>query len=298
MHSPSHTVAHRIGSVQWNYLPKSPEGNIQQNPSVRIVRSIVDQLMQVVLLRDLPDTIETKEDLREHIATLIADIRKNLAEQIMREKHGKRPSTKTAEAILDALPSIIRLVHGDIEAALAHDPAARNDRDYVRLTYPGVLAIAIYRIAHEIHDRGFRTIARIMSEYAHERTGIDIHPGARIGKRFFIDHGTGVVVGETAEIDDDVSVYQGVTLGATSFPKKANGTFDRKKRRHPKLRKGVTVYANAVILGPHTVGAGSTIGANAHVVLTKDLPRHTRIRPEHNNHVKSGKPTKTSPSTA
>ena len=139
------------------------------------------------------------------------------------------------------------------------------------LCYPFVYAISVHRIAHEIYKMNIPLIPRMMSEWVHRRTGIDIHPGAKIGKRFFIDHGTGVVIGETCEIGDDVKLYQGVTLGALSFPKNEDGTVVKGGKRHPTIRDRVTVYSGATILGGETViGENSTIGANTW--LTSSVP--------------------------
>jgi serine O-acetyltransferase len=141
------------------------------------------------------------------------------------------------------------------------------------VAYPSIQAVAIYRLAHELFSLGAPVLARVMSEHAHSRTGIDIHPGARIGRRFFIDHGTGVVIGETSEIGDRVQIYQGVTLGALS-PRR--GEHVRGKKRHPTIEDDVTIYAGATILGGDTViGRGSVIGGN--VWLTRSVPPHTRV---------------------
>lgn len=164
------------------------------------------------------------------------------------------------------LDAIRALLEGDARAALAGDPAA-NDLDEILLCYPGFLAVAHYRIAHELLKRGDRLKARLVSSVGHAQTGIDIHPGATIAEQFFIDHGTGVVIGETAVVGKRVRLYQGVTLGANRF--------ERGVARHPVLEDDVVVYANATILGRVTVGAGSIIGGN--VWITKSVPPHSRI---------------------
>jgi serine O-acetyltransferase len=168
------------------------------------------------------------------------------------------------------IPALREILAGDIRAAYDGDPAAVNN-DEIILAYPGLLAIVIFRIAHELHDLQVPLISRVMTEYAHSITGIDIHPGARIGRNFFIDHGTGVVIGETTNIGDNVKVYQGVTLGALSFPKDERGRLIRGTKRHPTIESNVTIYANATILGGATViGQGSVIGGN--VFVTSSVP--------------------------
>lgn len=162
------------------------------------------------------------------------------------------------------------MLTGDVCAAYDGDPAALNC-DEVVLAYPGVLAIAVYRMAHELYSLGVPMLPRMMSEWAHRETGVDIHPGATIGRNFFIDHGTGVVVGETTDIGANVKVYQGVTLGALSFPKDERGRVIRGQKRHPTVEDDVTIYANAIILGKDTVlGKGCVIGGS--VFLTSSVP--------------------------
>lgn len=177
--------------------------------------------------------------------------------------------------VIGRLPQLREILKLDIQAGYEGDPAAKST-DEVILCYPFVYAIATYRLAHEIAEQNIPLIPRIMTEWAHHRTGIDIHPGAIIGQRFFIDHGTGVVIGETTEIGNDVKIYQGVTLGALSFPKKPDGTVVKGGKRHPTIEDNVTIYAGATILGGKTViGKGAVIGANAWI--TKSVPPGTRV---------------------
>lgn len=177
------------------------------------------------------------------------------------------------EAFLDRLPEIRELARGDVRAAMEGDPAAVS-REEVMQAYPGFRAVTIQRMAHVLWKLGVPLLPRLMTEYAHSATGIDIHPGARLGRRFFIDHGTGVVIGETAVIGDQVKLYQGVTLGGLST-RDAAGL--RGKKRHPTIGDRVTVYANATILGGETViGADCVIGAN--VFLTGSVPPGTTVR--------------------
>jgi serine O-acetyltransferase len=164
---------------------------------------------------------------------------------------------------LDRLPDIRRLVASDVRAAFEGDPAATSWEEVV-LCYPGVFAVTVHRLAHPLHGQGLPLLPRMMSEWAHSRTGIDIHPGAAIGASFFIDHGTGVVIGETTRIGARVKIYQGVTLGALSFPRNPDGTLVKGGQRHPTIGDGVTIYANATILGGETmIGDGAVIGGGA-----------------------------------
>ncbi len=168
-----------------------------------------------------------------------------------------------------ALPDIRRVLDQDVEAAYVGDPAARSV-DEVLLCYPGVLAIIHHRLSHRLYELGAPLVARIISEIAHSETGIDIHPGARIGSSFFIDHGSGVVIGETAIIGDRVRLYQAVTLGARSFPVDATGILTKGLDRHPVVEDDVVIYSGATILGRVTIGRGAIIGGN--VWLTESVP--------------------------
>lgn len=173
-----------------------------------------------------------------------------------------------ARCLMEKLPAIREMLKLDCQAALDGDPATKS-LDEIILAYPGFKAISIHRIAHELYVAGVPLIPRIMSEYSHSITGIDINPGATIGKSFFIDHGTGVVIGETCILGDNVKLYQGVTLGALSFPKDGCGRLIKGTKRHPNLEDNVTVYAGATILGDVTIAHHSVIGGN--VWLTDDV---------------------------
>ncbi|APZ91184.1 serine O-acetyltransferase EpsC [Fuerstiella marisgermanici] len=180
-----------------------------------------------------------------------------------------------ARQFLTSLPELQAALKADIQAAFDGDPAARSS-DEIVLSYPGIEAVLIYRVAHKLHQLGIPYLPRILTEWAHGVTGIDIHPGATIGPRFFIDHGTGVVIGETCEIGAGVTLYQGVTLGAWSFPRDEDGNLIRGEKRHPTLEDNVSVYSNATILGGTTViGAGSLVGAN--VVLSRSVMPNTIV---------------------
>ena len=177
--------------------------------------------------------------------------------------------------LLEQLPKIRTYLHADMQAAYDGDPAAQSIEEVI-LSYPCVLAITTYRIAHELYIRGVPMIPRIMSEYAHSKTGIDIHPGARIGKNFFIDHGTGVVIGETSEIGDNVKLYQGVTLGALSFTKDEKGQIVKGYKRHPTIGDSVIIYAGATLLGGDTIiGDATVVGGN--VWITTSIPSNTQV---------------------
>ncbi len=200
---------------------------------------------------------------------------------------GRDPCTKDMQAcskeILEKFfarfADLRGLVIDDIRAAYDGDPAALTYAE-VQLAYPGLLAIAAHRLAHELYALDVPVLPRIMSEWTHSETGVDLHPGASIGRRFFIDHATGVVIGETTEIGDNVKIYQGVTLGAKSFPLDENGNPIKHIKRHPTVGNGVVIYANATVLGGDTViGEGSVIGAS--VFLNESVPPNSRVFSQH-----------------
>jgi serine O-acetyltransferase len=188
--------------------------------------------------------------------------------------HCARLASKATRELLVSLPAVRRLIASDVEAAFEGDPALRI-KDEAIFSYPGVYAVTEQRIAHELYRLGIPLIPRIITEHAHGETGIDIHPGATIGERFFIDHGTGVVIGETTRIGSGVRVYQGVTLGARSFPRDANGVPIKGVDRHPIVEDDVVIYAGATILGRVTIGRGASIGGN--VWITHDVPARSRV---------------------
>jgi serine O-acetyltransferase len=179
---------------------------------------------------------------------------------------------------LERLPDLRAVLADDIQAAYDGDPSAMS-RDEIIFCYPGVEAVTIYRLAHELYLLDIPLIPRMMSEWAHSKAGVDIHPGARIGHSFFIDHATGVVIGETTDIGDRVKLYQGVTLGALSFPRDTAGNIIRGKKRHPTIEDDVVIYANATVLGGNTVlGHHCVIGSN--VWLTESVPSYTTVTME------------------
>ncbi len=216
--------------------------------------------------------LEAKEILSEQVNRAAA------WEDRTRPPEQRRPPGWCSQCVVNmlaALPALRATLRGDVGAAYKSDPAAESLEDIV-FSYPGIFAISAYRIAHILYEQGVPMIPRILTEHAHTRTGIDIHPGAKIGQRFFIDHGTGVVIGATTVIGDDVRLYQGVTLGAVSV----RGDVERDRtsvvKRHPTLEDRVTVYAGSTILGGDTVvGADSVIGGN--VWLTRSVPPRSRI---------------------
>ncbi len=221
-----------------------------------------------------------------HVGDLIDSLHDRLTVQIARAfRHDCKAKDLEADfeaeaqviaiRLLEMLPNLRRTLGEDVQAAFEGDPAAKN-LDEIVFCYPGLAAITVFRIAHELFRLGVPLIPRMMTEYAHGKTGIDIHPGATIGRRFFIDHGTGVVIGETTHIGEGVKIYQGVTLGALSFPRDENGEILRDVKRHPTIEDEVVIYANATILGGKTViGHHSVIGSSAWI--TRSLPPYTTV---------------------
>lgn len=228
-----------------------------------------------------------------HVGDLLVNLHDRLTEQIARAlrheaddaripfEEFERDGQKKAVEFLDTLPELRHRLADDVQAAYDGDPACTGATECV-FCYPGLEAVTVYRIAHELHRLDIPLIPRIMTEYAHSKTGIDIHPGAHIAASFFIDHGTGVVIGETCQIGNRVKMYQGVTLGALSFPKDAAGNIIRGKKRHPTIEDDVVLYANATILGGDTViGHHSVIGSN--VWLTASVAPYTMVTMEKPN---------------
>jgi serine O-acetyltransferase len=193
---------------------------------------------------------------------------------VLTEKDRALESFRITREFAARLPRVRALLETDIQAAYQGDPAATSIEE-VRFCYPGITGMTHHRLAHELNLLGAPLLARIIAEIAHSATGIDIHPGAEIGASFFIDHGTGVVIGETAKIGQRVRVYQAVTLGAKSFPVGENGALVKGIQRHPIVEDDVVIYAGATILGRITIGRGSTIGGN--VWLTRDVPAGSHI---------------------
>lgn len=227
----------------------------------------------------------TLDTVDRFVATTLERSLAILAEQVRRSLPFAAKEVRTDDEVLEearaivrdfaaALPAVRGLLVSDLRAAHAGDPAATGYSE-ILLVYPGLTAVIHHRLAHELHRLGARFLARLVADIAHGRTGIDIHPAARIGASFFIDHGTGVVIGETAVIGERVRLYQAVTLGARSFRKDTDGALVKGELRHPVIEDDVVIYAGASILGRVTIGKGSVIGGN--VWLTNDVPPHSHV---------------------
>ena len=281
-----------VGSIFDSYQQIPTTRNIGESP-LPSKSAIIDILEGV---RDIlfPGYYGTSglcwENVRYFIGSKIDDLFIELSEEISKSiKHECKETGHVCIECMDKaeqytvdffgkIPELRDLLADDVQAAYDGDPAAKS-LDEIIFSYPGMFAITTYRIAHELQVQGVPLLPRIMTEYAHGVTGIDIHPGARIGRSFFIDHGTGVVIGETCEIGDRVRIYQGVTLGALSVPKDGTGPSMRGRKRHPTIEDDVTIYAEATILGGETViGKGSEIGGN--VWLVESVPPGTKITME------------------
>jgi serine O-acetyltransferase len=257
-------------------------------------RSQIIQLVQDLLELLYPGFIGRQHLTQHNVAFHVGDLLPRIADVVYRQVYlclcymqEARGATTTdgkpcdadarhiALTFLEMIPAIRDRLAGDVQAAYDGDPAALN-ADEIILAYPGLLAISVQRLAHALHELGVPLMPRIMAEWAHLQTGIDVHPGARLGRNFFIDHGTGVVIGETTDIGDNVKVYQGVTLGALSFPKDERGRVIREAKRHPTVKDNVTIYANAIILGGDTViGENSVIGGS--VFVTSSVPPNSVV---------------------
>lgn len=257
---------------------------VVDRPDRDAIKSIIWKLIRILLPGFFVEKHYKSFNAFGNLTVLIEDVLNNLSEQIavvLRYRAGlENTSTDVindqayciALNYLNKIPKIREYLDTDVEATYQGDPAAFN-KDEIVLSYPGLLATTINRLAHELFLLNVPLIPRMMTEYAHSKTGIDIHPGATIGKYFFIDHGTGVVIGSTTEIGENVKIYQGVTLGALST---RGGQNLRGLKRHPKIEDNVTIYSGASILGGETViGEGSVIGSN--VFLTKSVPKDTRV---------------------
>jgi serine O-acetyltransferase len=255
-------------------------------PSRTVTTEILELLYSVLFPGYHGGQHLTPENVSFHVGAILDDVADRLSEQLYLSFHYdceegddrcecRNLVQEAIDKFFERLPEVRRLLALDVQAAFDGDPAAEN-RAEVIFAYPGLMAVAVYRIAHELHILGVPLLPRIMTEYAHSKTGIDIHPGAKIGKSFFIDHGTGVVIGETTEIGTNVKLYQGVTLGALSFPKDERGKLIRGAKRHPTIEDNVVIYAGATILGGGTViGEGAIIGGNTWII--KSVPPRCRV---------------------
>lgn len=254
-------------------------------PSRKILANVAEGLSAALFPNRLGSSELANEGIDHYVGHTLNVTLRDLMVQIQHELHydsgletlssqDREKSIAITQAFAKRLPQIRTLLDSDIIAAYEGDPAARNV-DEVLVCYPGIMAITHYRLAHELHKLGVPLIARMISEIAHSVTGIEIHPGAQIGGSFFIDHGTGVVIGETAIIGQNVRLYQAVTLGAKRFPVDENGALVKGNLRHPIVEDDVVIYAGATILGRITIGKGSTIGGN--VWLTHSVPPNSNI---------------------
>lgn len=254
-------------------------------PSRKILAGVTEGLCAALFPNRLGSSELADEGIDHYVGHTLNMTLRELMVQIQHELHynsgleilsneDREQSVAVTQAFAKRLPEVRKLLDSDIKAAYEGDPAARN-ADEVLVCYPGIMAIMHYRLAHVLHGLGVPLIARMISEIAHSVTGIEIHPGAQIGGRFFIDHGTGVVIGETAIIGQNVRLYQAVTLGAKRFPVDEDGTLVKGNLRHPIVEDDVVIYAGATILGRITLGRGSTIGGN--VWLTRSVPPGSNI---------------------
>jgi serine O-acetyltransferase len=234
-------------------------------PTKAEVEDLVDEVLALFFPQRAADVDATEEEVRARLTLLRADLARVLCTVIPPEH-----SADVAGRFSVSLPTIHALLRADATAIAAGDPAAESVEEVIA-AYPGFVAITVHRLAHVLHSLAVPVLPRLLAEVAHARTGIDIHPGAQIGRSFCIDHGTGVVIGETAVIGDEVKIYQGVTLGALSVTKSAAGT-----KRHPTIEDRVVIYANATVLGGDTiVGHDSVIGGNCW--LTSSVPPESYV---------------------
>ena len=255
-------------------------------PSEGYVVDIINKLREILFpgyfTREKLDPVNLKYYMGQSVSVLFDILSEQIAHSIRHDcfrydlpcTECDEQGQRAALTLLESIPSLRKTLATDVLATFEGDPAAKS-HDEIIFSYPGIFAITIYRVAHKLFELNVPLLPRIMTEHAHSLTGIDIHPGAQIGKSFVIDHGTGVVIGETTVIGENVRIYQGVTLGALSLPKDA-GERLRGKKRHPTIENDVIIYSGATILGGDTViGARSVIGGN--VWVTKSVPPDTKV---------------------
>ena len=284
-----------VDAILANYAKHGEMGHLRDRtlPSREVIWSVLEDLLRVLFPGFLEPMEPQAVDVAERTNVRVRSIEAQLSTEIekgLRLRNacsGAECRHRAVAATLELLaeiPAIRDLLTTDIEAAFDGDPAVYSLEEIV-LAYPFLQALAVHRMAHVLYTDDIPYVPRVMSEYAHSRTGIDIHPGASIGRRFFIDHGTGVVIGETCTIGDNVRIYQGVTLGARSFQQDQSGRIVKGTKRHPDIEDGVTIYSGASILGPVRIGHGSIVGGN--VWLTQSVPADTRIviRPPQQMHI-------------
>ena len=285
--SPSASFTELVGAIVASDLAEPLTRHIDAGslPNRDEVTDIVRKLRELLFPGYFGKQQLSAQTLDYYVGELLGDIRARLLKQVdnvirhQASRHGgpgrdiDGVAERIVQAFLESIPGLRATLATDVQAAFSGDPAA-EDTDEVIFSYPGIFAITVHRIAHELYLLKVPLIPRIMSEYAHALTGIDIHPGATIDEYFFIDHGTGVVIGETTVIGPHVKIYQGVTLGAKSFVMDNKGHPIKGGRRHPKLENGVIVYAGASIMGGDTViGENSVVGSN--VSLMESIPANS-----------------------
>jgi len=268
------------GSAGTNFIDE------RRLPDIHGIQEILSGLLEVIFpgysgMRDI-----TSDNALYAIGDLLTSVKWKLEEQLLKafrhecqiescpHENCEKRAAHVSDVLFSEIPEIRRVLKTDVNAAFDGDPAAKSEEEIV-ISYPGLRALAIHRISNILYKQLVPLIPRMMNEIAHSQTGIDIHPGARIGERMFIDHGTGVVIGETTVIGNNVKIYQGVTLGALSFPKDACGNLVRGLKRHPTIEDNVTIYAHATILGNVTIGKNSLIGSN--VWLKDDVAADTIV---------------------
>ena len=263
-----------VDSILEDYLQGRDIDRIEpfRHPDKDVIIDMIDKLRRIVFPGYFLEKTYRIYNAKHNLSMLIEDVMFNLNQQINLVVRDSQKSQEICLEFFRNIPKVRALVQTDLEAAFEGDPAASGKEEIV-FSYPGLFAITVYRLAHVLQELGVPMIPRIMTEYAHSVTGIDIHPGATIGEHFFIDHGTGIVVGETTVIGRGVKIYQGVTLGALST---RGGQSLRGKRRHPTIEDNVTIYAGASILGGDTViGRDSVIGSNA--FITQSVAPNTTV---------------------
>lgn len=273
-----------------SYIPVWHQLDLQHlMPSVEKVSTIMDLLRSILFPGYFGRSGLTQENMAYHLGARLDELFQLLTIQIKAslcfdcnpQKQERTPckscdslAEEYAEQFLQRLPTIRYLLSTDVKAAYEGDPAARSFGETI-FCYPSLTAMTYHRVAHELYRMDVPILPRMISEISHSKTGIDIHPGATIGEEFFIDHGTGTVIGETCIIGKGCRLYQGVTLGAVSFPKEADGTLTKGNARHPVLGDYVTIYANATVLGRIHIGSNCVIGGN--VWLTHDIEENTKL---------------------
>lgn len=271
----------RWRDAQQHHAEYGAEGFPSRANLAKIMSSLCGALFPLRLGPSFVRTHNEDAFVAQTLQTALSRLYGQIRLELLYAMHGSPAAEVDREAaqiignFAQSLPGLRELLDTDVEAAFMGDPAARSV-DEVLICYPSMLAIIHHRLAHRLYDLGAPLVARIISEIAHSRTGIDIHPGATIGRSFFIDHGTGVVIGETAIVGDRVRLYQGVTLGARSFPADERGALAKALPRHPIIEDDVVIYAGATILGRIIVGSRSVIGGN--VWLTDSVPANSNVR--------------------